>query len=111
MWLKLTTVSFHGAGKKQTSMVRELRINMDTIECYFEAPDEAKNNVSEQARCNTILMVVGDKDKAYHAKETVEEIDKMINCGWANTQSDLSFKVSEDKIEVKSVSDGWSDWK
>lgn len=78
MWLVLTTVTFHGKGTKQTSSVRKIRINMDKIDSYFEAADDMKNNVSEQARCNTILTIAGEGDKAYHAKETVEEIDYMI---------------------------------
>jgi hypothetical protein len=78
MWLILTTVTFHGKGAKQTSSVRKIRINMDKIDSYFEAADDMKNNVSEQARCNTILTIAGEGDKAYHAKETVEEIDQML---------------------------------
>lgn len=109
MWLKLTTVSFHGTGKKQTSMVRELRINMDNIECYFEASDDMKNNVSEQARCNTILIVVGDKDKAYHAKETVEQIDDMIAAYGVDNEENPTPSV--ENIIPKATDDPWSDWK
>lgn len=107
MFLKLTTVSFHGTGKKQTSMVRDLRINFDKIESYFEAPDDMRNNVSEQAKCNTILMVSGDNDKAYHAKETVEQIDDMIGSYGCEKEED----VKQPPIEVKINTDGWSDWK
>lgn len=118
MWLKLTTVTFHGTGRNKTSTVKNLRINMDTIESYFEASDDVKNNPSEQARANTILIAYGDRDKAYHAKETVEEIDKMINCGWANVQPDMRIVLADEGTRISTPTEqivkndnSWSDWK
>lgn len=78
MWLKLTTVKFLGSQKNQKSIVIISRINFNMIESYSEAPEEIKNNKSENARANTLLYLSGGGNMVYHVKETVDQIDDMI---------------------------------
>jgi hypothetical protein len=116
MWLTLTTVQLLALDKRKpkdlTPLVKKSRINMSKINSYFEAGDEYKNHKSEDARFNTILdFSTKDAENtfAYYVKETVEEIDEMLN-GMMPTIP-LNLKYVQEKINElvtpNSDNSGW----
>lgn len=114
MWLTFTCVVFekeNPKSKKQNSRIQIIRINMNFIETYFEAPEAMKNHESEQARCNTVMMIANASDKAaYHVKETVDEIDDMIAKGDNITATvPLEMKTAQEKIN-EAMKPAAADW-
>ncbi len=116
MWLTLTTVQLLALDKRKpkdlTPLVKKSRINMSKINSYFEAGEEYKNHKSEDARFNTILdFSTKDAENtfAYYVKETVEEIDEMLN-GMMPTIP-LNLKSVQEKINElvtpNSDNSGW----
>lgn len=99
-WLILHCVKFEGPKNKQTSRIIKSRVNMDMVISYFEAPEALKNHKSEDAQINTLLVFETSGENVFSIKETVEEIDNMLNLispkpvaeieivsGWKDTRS------------------------
>jgi len=80
MFIKLTLVWLDKKknSKEQVSTVQQQRVNFKYVKSYFEANPEQMNHPSEHAKFNTVLDF-GPEVGCFWAKETVEEIDRMLS--------------------------------
>lgn len=100
VWLKLTVVQLISLNPKKpkelSTIVRQSRVNMSSVDSYFQSSDEQRNHASEDARFNSILDT--GKGYAFFVKESVDEIDNMLG---------LTEVKVPDTVATVEASHGW----